>query len=354
MRTREWTRLTMMAMGLCLAGGMPALLAGPSTLPVQTQPASLGDRVQLEAITYPDGVGDERQYEQYLGSKMRESAQNLVHPAESPGVEIDRSLEVADFALTRVIEPELTRVWLWRQAAGKSELPEQALRVAQSALLVAGGPITHGNESPATDTQRNRIHVLQSLLGMEKALLAAGHGEEALRAANAADAAAEKVRPGGRATWDVLIAGCLAKAGLNEDAQVRLTGVLRRYKGSRAALVAGLLQVRMLAEAGRDVAAISLASEYALALPGMAAATQPSEGDGAGAADGKVAKCSLLVLKAEILKQWADKLARSEKSLDRQAAEPVRQQADVARTEAQEVGRQVARLGGMLEAAATP
>jgi len=203
----------------------------------------------------------------------------------------------------------------------------------------------------AVDAHADRIQVLTALLAMEKALLTPSDSAEALRAADLADAATEKVPPGAEATWQLLIAGCLDKAGRREDAQLRLQRLLRRHKGSPQALAAVMLQARMSAETGNYAAAIGLISECRQALPAMASqpVSAPSSPPADREPDAQIARTSLSLLKAELLEEWADKVNESTNELDCRSAADLRKQASAWRQEAERSGPHLLRLLPMFE-----
>ncbi len=191
---------------------------------------------------------------------------------------------------------------------------------------------------------------------MEKTLLdRTPDPAEALQAAELADAAAADLPPAGQVTWQLLLAGCLDKGGRRDDARLRLQRVLRDGVGSPQVLAGLILQARWLADADSYPAAVALVSEYLQAL--SAVDKQPTQG----AASHGVASCSegeqpqnvtrgsLWLLKASLQTAWSDKLSRSAGDLDRQAAEPLRQQASRAAAKARAAGGGLLRLLPMLQ-----
>ena len=347
MRDIGWTRLAAITTA-CLAVASCQLQAAPATQSTQPQPPHAGPRFTLAPSDYPPDVSNERQYAQYLANELRKSTTQGMHASEPAGRNIQRYLNTAAFALARAAEPDLTQAWLWQEAEAGPKLTRQAWSVARRALSDAGTLVQAQKQDPAVDAHADRIRVLTALLAMEKALLTPSDSAEALRAADLADAATQKVPPGADAIWQLLIAGCLDKAGRREDAQLRLQRLLRRHKGSPQALAAVMLQARMSAETGNYAAAIGLISECRQAMasqPVSAPSSLPADRE----PDARIARTSLSLLKAELLEKWADKVNESTNELDCRSAADLRKQASAWRQEAERSGPHLLRLLPMFE-----
>jgi hypothetical protein len=349
MRDIGWTGLAAIA-AACLTLAPHPLQAAPATQPARLRPSQAAPRFSLDPSDYPQNVSDEEQYEQYLVDELRQSTTQGMRHREPSDQNVQRCLDAAAFALTRAAEPALTRIWLWREAEAGPRLVRQAWSVARQTLSDAETLLQARKQVSSVGAHADGIHVLTALLAMEEALLAQPDAAAALRAADLADAATQKVPSAAEATWQLLIAGCLHQASRCEDAQLRLQLLLRRHGGSPQALAALMLQARILAEAGNYAGAVALVSEYLQALPAMASpASAPSSQPADGLLDARVARTSLLLLKAELFEKWAGKANESTNRLDRPSAANLRKQASIWRQEAEATGSALLRLLPMLK-----
>ena len=158
---------------VCLAAGQ--LPAAPATQPAGTQAAATHRALcfSLAAPAYPAGIANEEQYQQYLARELREANKRLesrqgMMPAKSSSCCGSRR-----FALTQASEPDLTRVWLWRQPQAEPELAVRALELARNALAAAAEtrePYQAGARLARANA--DRIQMLNALLAMEGVLLA--------------------------------------------------------------------------------------------------------------------------------------------------------------------------------------
>jgi hypothetical protein len=350
-----WARLAGLGM-VCLAAGQ--LSAAPATQPAKTQAAATYRALYFSLATsaYPAGTANEEQHQQYLARELREANTLLESSREDDANRIEQLLQIATFALTRASEPDLTRIWLWRQPQAAPELAVRALDLARNALAAAGRMVERSTVSETASAHADRVHMLNALLAMEGVLLGPPSPMEALRAADLADAVAKTVPAEAEATWELLIAGCLEKAGQREDAQLRLQRLLRRHKGSAQAVAAVMLQARMLAEAGNYAAGVGLVSEHVQALPTLA--SQPADASvttpGDKASDAGIMGTSLSLLRATLLAAWAERIEKSKNDLDRQSASDLRKQALDWQGKAEAYGPQLIRLQPMLEALGHP
>ncbi len=325
-RGRAW--LTMASMLFCLWAVAPAVAAAPAVQAARSQPIAAENHLQLDIADLPPAIATEGEYEQQLADALDGAAAALANNPHPVGRYLTQAIEVADLALVRATEPELTCTWLWHQDQAASHLATRALALADGALADARQALPQMPPGRAADADVARIRMLAALLAMEKALLERAGPAEALQAAQAADAAADTVPPEGRPAWQLLLAGCLEKAGRHDDARLRLQRVLRDPPASPQVAAAVLLEARWLAEAGNYPAAVALLSEYLQALPDGAdpqASVAASRPDGERAGSG-VIRQSLWLLKGQVQREWSDRLSRSGNDLDRQAAGPLREQ----------------------------
>jgi hypothetical protein len=343
------TRLATLTV-VCLAAGQSP--AAPATQPAETQAMATHRSPCFSLVpAHPAGIVDEEQYQQYLAMELREASGQLDSSRGDDANRIEVLLQVATFALTQASEPDLSQAWLWRQPQAAPELAVRALALARTALAAVGEMVERASGGGPARMHADRIHMLNALLAMEGVLLAQPDRGAALRAAELADAAVKTVPAEAEATWELLIAGCLEKASQRDDAQLRLQRLLGRHKGSVQAVAAVMLQARILAEMGNSAAGVGLAGEYLQTLPATAdqsaaaSATQlRDEVTGTG-----VMQTSLSLVRARLLAEWAEKIAKSRNELDRQSATDLRKQALDWESKAETHGLQLIRLRPMLE-----
>ncbi len=331
MRNGRWTG-SMAGATFCLAAAACSLLAAPASQPAgQAGSASTDEDFRLDTSDYPPGVASLAQYKEYLATGLRDRETRLKRAGSGPE-QLAAALDLASFALIQAAEPALSRAWLWGASGEKSDRAVYALAVAGRALQEADKarrPI----DSKAAGEAADRTEVLSALLAMETVLLGhPGHRDAGLQAAQQADAAANKVPQGAQPGWDLLVAGCLLVDGRTQDADLRRQRVLRQHPGTSASLAALLLQSASLGQTGNFAAGVALISEYLQAI---------NDND-------RVARSTLLLVKANRLGAWAAKTSQSKSDLDRRTAEDLRKQAEIWRTRAKDSGPDVLRLRSIL------
>lgn len=342
MRESGWTWLVAAVTVFCLPGSSSSIAAAPASQPTaRSQPARTQARFDLDPSGYSGGITSQDQYEQALANQLRDTSNGLAKRVGPDSDYTEESLRAAGFALIHAVEPDLTRIWLWRQPRAESQLAIRALALAGRALSEAQETARMATQSPDRVKNTSRIQMLRALSAMEEVLLTQADPTSALRAAELADSAMDKVPPEGQPTWNLLIAACLDGAGRREEALLRLQGILRQHTDSPAGLVAGMIQSRILAQAGNYPAAIALASEYLQALPtqGHGPATQPAA---------RIVQCTFSLLKANLLREWADNLAPSTNQADRLTIGQLRDQCASWQAQAEESGPYRLRLMPLL------
>jgi tetratricopeptide (TPR) repeat protein len=350
MRDSGWMAL---AAGL-LAGLALAAPAASAATASQAATQALETRTDfhfdLDPSPYPDGITS-CQYQEHLAARLRDMEARLAS-VKDPAARPAAALQLASFALTQVVEDELTRVWLLRRPHAREDKAPGALAIARRALFQADQLRQRSGAQVLDPHDAASLARLRALLAIEQVLLGHAGAAEALRAADKADALLEEMPQAARPGWNLLIAACLHEAGKTDDALLRLQLVLRRYDGSPSAVPAAILQSRMLADAGNYAAAIALLSEY-LQLTRPVAADQTRQLAATGAPvekasvtrpAGRATQCTLALMRADLAGEWADKLARSASQLDRQTANRLREQAARWHAEAQELGPNLVRL----------
>lgn len=244
----------------------------------------------------------------------------------------------------------MSRAWLGLPVDRRAV--ERVLATARDAIARADRLrrtlVLQANQDQAFVDEARRLGVLAAMLS---AVLEPTRPEAALEAARqGADLAGglpEEMAP----AWNLLIAASLDKADRRPEALLRLLPLLRQEQDRRARLAAIVLQARMLAAAGNHAAAVALLSEN---LQVVSAQTQPTATPTSQLADQGVphgdgispdlVRGTLLLVRANVLADWADQLGRSENARDDQTAGLVREQADRARRETQQAGPYVPRL----------
>jgi len=268
------------------------------------------------------------------------------------------ALDLAGFALTRVVEGDLTRVWLLRRSAARPDRALRALTIAGQALFEADQLPQRSGVKALDPPDAARLRRLRVLLAVEKTLLSYVDAAEALRAATRADDLLVQVPAPARPAWDLLVAACLEKAAKREDALLRLQQILRHHRGSPAGTAAAILQAHILADAGSHAAAVALLAEYGQAIPSLTA--EPADSGSTSGAEVKVTgmpeaspraklvQCTLMLLRADLAAKWADKLGQSAGHMDRQTAVQLREQAAGWHAQAEELGPHMFRLLAIL------
>lgn len=332
---------------------LPCLMpicAGSPCLAAQESPAS---QPALELPTSPPGITSDAEHAAYLAAHLKE-LQALANYTTDPQAKAQACLNLASFALTRGTEPALSRAWPALQ------LPELS-RGARSSLAAARGALAWLDES-AQDHASGRAGIsslspearrLAALLAMESALLQPTSSADALQAARQADALVDPLSDTALPAWNLLIAACLDRAGLHQDAQLRLQALLRTTDSPYVRLAAQVLQCRSLAHDNHHAAAIALLDEY---LRGWSQsspdepASQPSNVPQTSGDAAPVAVCTLDLLKANVQADWARRLAAPDSSkYDRQAANQLEVQSARLRRQAADRGPCLMRLLPILQ-----
>jgi len=351
MRNGRWVALAAGVLSALIVAARPVLAAPATQTATQSQPARTDLPFELDPSSYPAGIASRQDYDEYLAAKLQEMEARLSNVTDPAG-RLTAALELAGFALTQMTESDLTRVWLLRRPAARPQRALRALAIARRALFEADR-LRQRSGTPALDRQdAARLSRLRTLLAMETVLLDRSDPADALRAAGKADTFLDEVPTAARPAWDLLVAACLQKAGKRDDALLRVQLVLRQHKGSPSTVAAAVLQSHILADAGSYAAAIALLSEYLQVLPATVHAETNqramtgavAEGGSATRPAGQAAPCALTLLKADFADEWADKLARSTNTLDRQTAASLREQAADWHAQAEALGPYLFRL----------
>jgi len=322
--------------------------------------------LRLEPAAYPAGISDETQYEKSLTRGLRQ-LQAEVGTLGDPEAKADACLRLAAFALTKGTEPGLSRLWLARPDPGDVATARRFLDAARTALDEADR-IRLGEEEAEQDVTQlaTGIERLSALADLLAVLIETAEKDAALEAADKADASLEDLPESAQPAWNLLIAGCLQRAGKHQAALLRLQPLLRQREQPRTALAAAVLQCRILADAGNHAAALALVSEYLQKMPfattdqpqtrpqpgaSQPLATNRSSKPGPAAAPhlpSRTARCTLTLFKANLLENWGAKLTRSANPSDRQAALTLRRTAVKMRKQAESLGPNLMRLSPVL------
>lgn len=337
----------------------------------QSQPAG---QFVLDPAAWPAGVASPAQYDTWLQTRLAD-LQARVNQLPDPAAKGQACLDLALFALTRGIEPALSKAWLGAPANERERnLSAGALKMTHEALSLLERIVhdkTLGSiEARSLEGAARRLGVAAALV---QSVLGPSQSAEALKAAVQADACVDCLDEATRPAWDLFIAACLEQAGRGRDAQLRLQNVLRTQKDAPVRVPAQVLSCRVLAHAGDYAAAVALVSEYLQAIPATDAPSpagsdqaKPEEAVPAGgeplvasasrpAASSRVARCTLLLVKANLLAEWANHLAaKDQQPYSGQTIEMLKKHSAECLDQAGESGPYLVRLQPVLESMVVP
>ncbi len=345
MSSTGWIALAAGVLSCLVVTVRPVPAAPVSQTAAQSQPARTDSHFDLDPSCYSAGVTGGEEYERYLAAQLLDMEARLSGMKDPPSRPA-AALELAGFVLTRVVEADLTRVWLLRRPAAKPDRALRALAIARRALFEADQLRQRSGIKVLDPQDAARLQRLRTVLAMETALLSHVDPAEALRAAYRADAFLDQVPQTSRPAWDLLVAACLLEAGKKEDALLRLQLILRRHCGSAPAAAAAMLQAQILADAGSYAAAIALLGEYVQVMPTVGADLTGQQATTAAGNEGvlttrpadRLVQCTLTLLRADLAGRWADTFGQSTTPLDRQTAVQLREQAARWHAQAEDLG----------------